>query len=413
MGGRPERTHPPGARRPARPTGLARAPRRVAGGPGVGRVLASPATGCSPWNGPAARPSSPSSCGRRSTPPTPARVVLDPSGRAADAAVAIDWYHPSPDGGLVAYGTSEGGDERSTLRLIDVDTGEHRAGRDPRHPGRLGRLAARRQRVPLHPLPGGRRVPPHGVRPHPRRRLARRPAGVGRPADARELARRQRVARRPVGRGPRARRVGPGRRAPPRPLERCVAHAGRRARRHHPPRLRRRPPGRHHDVGRAAGPGGGRRPRRSRRRVADARARGRRRRRELPAGGRRRCSSRPAGAPSATSTATPPTARPLGEVALPELGSLAGFDAEAHRAMAFLQLESFTRPGALFRWTPDEGLAAVGDGATTTRVTPPPCDPSVRSPCARCATRRSTAPRSGCSSCTAPTSCPAPTRPPS
>src|SRR5439155_13216114 len=49
----------------------------------------------------------------RSVPP---RTLLDPSALAADAAVAIDWYHPSRDGRLVAYGTSEGGDERSTLR---------------------------------------------------------------------------------------------------------------------------------------------------------------------------------------------------------------------------------------------------------------------------------------------------------
>lgn len=54
-----------------------------------------------------------------------ARTLLDPSSEAADAAVAIDWYHPSPDGRLVAYGTSEAGDERSTLRVLDVDTGEH------------------------------------------------------------------------------------------------------------------------------------------------------------------------------------------------------------------------------------------------------------------------------------------------
>jgi prolyl oligopeptidase len=55
----------------------------------------------------------------------PGRLVLDPSGRADDAAVAIDWYHPSRDGRLIAYGASEGGDERSTLRVLDVDTGEH------------------------------------------------------------------------------------------------------------------------------------------------------------------------------------------------------------------------------------------------------------------------------------------------
>ena len=51
------------------------------------------------------------------------RIVLDPSSLTADATVAIDWYHPSRDGALIAYGTSEGGDERSTLRVLDVETG--------------------------------------------------------------------------------------------------------------------------------------------------------------------------------------------------------------------------------------------------------------------------------------------------
>jgi prolyl oligopeptidase len=59
-------------------------------------------------------------------PEAPSRVLLDPACGAADAAVAIDWYSPSPDGGLVAYGTSEGGDERSTLRVLEVDTGDQR-----------------------------------------------------------------------------------------------------------------------------------------------------------------------------------------------------------------------------------------------------------------------------------------------
>ena len=54
-----------------------------------------------------------------------ARVVVDPHGLAADHAAAIDWYSPSPDGGLVAYGVSEGGSEHGTLRIVDVDAGEH------------------------------------------------------------------------------------------------------------------------------------------------------------------------------------------------------------------------------------------------------------------------------------------------
>jgi prolyl oligopeptidase len=58
-------------------------------------------------------------------PPSPARTLVDPAGLVADATTAIDWYHPSTDGALVAYGMSEGGDERSVLRVVDVETGRH------------------------------------------------------------------------------------------------------------------------------------------------------------------------------------------------------------------------------------------------------------------------------------------------
>ncbi len=56
----------------------------------------------------------------------PAQMLLDPAQRAADAAVAIDWYEPSPDGSLIAVGLSEGGTEQSTLAVIEVQTGTHR-----------------------------------------------------------------------------------------------------------------------------------------------------------------------------------------------------------------------------------------------------------------------------------------------
>ena len=56
-----------------------------------------------------------------------ALVLLDPAQRAADAAVAIDWYEPSPDGSLIAVGLSEGGTEESTLSVIDVKSGAHLA----------------------------------------------------------------------------------------------------------------------------------------------------------------------------------------------------------------------------------------------------------------------------------------------
>jgi prolyl oligopeptidase len=53
------------------------------------------------------------------------KIVFDPHAATGDKTAAIDWYHPSPDGRLVAYGLSTGGDERSTLRILDVETGEH------------------------------------------------------------------------------------------------------------------------------------------------------------------------------------------------------------------------------------------------------------------------------------------------
>jgi prolyl oligopeptidase len=53
----------------------------------------------------------------------PDRVLLDPARLAADAACALDWHYPSRDGRLLAYGLSEGGDEKSTLRVRDVGQG--------------------------------------------------------------------------------------------------------------------------------------------------------------------------------------------------------------------------------------------------------------------------------------------------
>ena len=66
----------------------------------------------------------------------PARVVVDPHGLAADHAASIDWFSPSPDGRLLAYGVSEGGSEHGTLRIVEVDTGTHLPDAIPhvRHP---------------------------------------------------------------------------------------------------------------------------------------------------------------------------------------------------------------------------------------------------------------------------------------
>jgi prolyl oligopeptidase len=55
--------------------------------------------------------------------PGPGRVLIDPADASGEVTSAIDWYQPSSDGSLVAFGTSTGGDERSTLRVLDVDSG--------------------------------------------------------------------------------------------------------------------------------------------------------------------------------------------------------------------------------------------------------------------------------------------------
>ena len=57
-------------------------------------------------------------------PSEPPRVVVDPHGQAADHAAAIDWFSPSPDGRLLAYGVSQAGSEHGVLRILDIDRNE-------------------------------------------------------------------------------------------------------------------------------------------------------------------------------------------------------------------------------------------------------------------------------------------------
>jgi prolyl oligopeptidase len=49
-------------------------------------------------------------------------VLFNPNTLGTAVHTAIDWYSPSPDGRRVAIGTSQGGSERSSLQVIDVDT---------------------------------------------------------------------------------------------------------------------------------------------------------------------------------------------------------------------------------------------------------------------------------------------------
>lgn len=53
----------------------------------------------------------------------PDRVLLDPNSLNPDGTTALDWYFPSEDGRMLAYGLSEDGSEESVLRVMDVTTG--------------------------------------------------------------------------------------------------------------------------------------------------------------------------------------------------------------------------------------------------------------------------------------------------
>ena len=56
------------------------------------------------------------------------RVLVDVNQMAADGTVALDWWFPSEDGKYVAYGTSPGGSEESTLHIDRNRDGQNAAG---------------------------------------------------------------------------------------------------------------------------------------------------------------------------------------------------------------------------------------------------------------------------------------------
>jgi len=51
------------------------------------------------------------------------RVLIDPNTLDADGLVSLDWWRPSQDGSLVAFGTSRAGDENSTLHVLRTADG--------------------------------------------------------------------------------------------------------------------------------------------------------------------------------------------------------------------------------------------------------------------------------------------------
>ena len=52
------------------------------------------------------------------------RPLVDVNQMAADGTVALDWWYPSDDGKYVAYGTSAGGSEVSTLHVVESASGK-------------------------------------------------------------------------------------------------------------------------------------------------------------------------------------------------------------------------------------------------------------------------------------------------
>jgi prolyl oligopeptidase len=52
------------------------------------------------------------------------RALVDVNQMSADGTVALDWWAPSDDGKYVAYGTSPGGSEESTLQIVDTASGQ-------------------------------------------------------------------------------------------------------------------------------------------------------------------------------------------------------------------------------------------------------------------------------------------------
>lgn len=52
------------------------------------------------------------------------RALIDPNALSKEGLTSLDWWYPSQDGKLLAYGLSQHGDEWSTLYILNVDTGE-------------------------------------------------------------------------------------------------------------------------------------------------------------------------------------------------------------------------------------------------------------------------------------------------
>jgi prolyl oligopeptidase len=62
----------------------------------------------------------------------PDRALIDPNQLEPNGTTALDWFYPSDDGRLLAYGLSENGSEQSVLQVMEVETGALQPERIPR-----------------------------------------------------------------------------------------------------------------------------------------------------------------------------------------------------------------------------------------------------------------------------------------
>jgi prolyl oligopeptidase len=60
------------------------------------------------------------------------RTLVDPNALNPAGTTALDWYYPSLDGRLLAYGLSENGSEQSVLHVLETETGHRLSDRIPR-----------------------------------------------------------------------------------------------------------------------------------------------------------------------------------------------------------------------------------------------------------------------------------------
>jgi prolyl oligopeptidase len=107
----------------------------------------------------------------RASPGAPDRALVDPNALDGAGLITLDWYYPSPDARYVAYGLSRGGDELSTLHVLETATGKDLPDRIPYTQRSTVAWVDDGFYYTVHPAPGS--VPPGDENYHRRVRYHR------------------------------------------------------------------------------------------------------------------------------------------------------------------------------------------------------------------------------------------------